>query len=164
MSATPPGSDRFQPAPESLVKPPASIPQNPGPSVPQAGTETKDAFQDPNAQKFMAEFWSGIGSKRLVLAAPNDQSANFAAFFVALQHFPAIHTFGVWRLLPDGKVGECACFVAMANILPFCSQELAELTGKKIATPAVPIITAEAGFEELGKKLKDNTRGGGVRT
>ncbi len=56
-----------------------------------------------------------------------------------------------------------AAFMGMhvpANILPFCSQELAELTGKKVATPAVPVITAQAGFEELGKQLKAK---GGVK-
>jgi hypothetical protein len=158
---------RFQPTPESAVKPPMSHAQpDParGPAVQQAGTsrDPKDAFEDPNAQKFMVEFFSGIGSKRLVMAAPNAESANIAAFFIAFKHFPEIHTFGVWRKTGPGpeELGDCTCFVAMANILPFCSQELSEITGKKIATPAVPIVTAGAGFEELGKQLKAK---GGVR-
>lgn len=158
---------RFQPTPESAVKPPVSLTPpdaSKAPAVEQAGTsrEPKNAFEDPNAQKFMVEFFSGIGSKRLVMAAPNAESANIAAFFIAFKHFPEIHTFGVWRKTGPGPedIGDCTCFVAMANILPFCSQELSEITGKKISTPAVPIVTAAAGFEELGKQLKAQ---GGVR-
>lgn len=158
---------RFQPTPESAVKAPISHnPVDPAkvPVVEQAGTsrEPKDAFEDPAAQKFMVEFFSGIGSKRLVMAAPNAESANIAAFFIAFKHFPEIHTFGVWRKTGPGPedIGDCTCFVAMANILPFCSQELSELTGKKISTPAVPVITAGAGFEELGKQLRAK---GGVK-
>lgn len=158
---------RFQPSPESAVKPPVSqTPPDPAmsPAVQQAGTsrEPKNAFEDPNAQKFMVEFFSGIGSKKLVMAAPNAESANIAAFFIAFKHFPEIHTFGVWRKSGPGpeEIGECTCFVAMANILPFCSQELSEITGKKVASPAVPVITTQAGFEELGKQLKAQ---GGVR-
>ncbi len=157
--------NRFQPDPSSIVKPPPSLvsPESlqEAPAVQQAGTskEPKDAFQDPAAEKFMVEFWSGIGSKKLVMAAPNKESAILAAYFVATQHFPDIHTFGVWK--KDGEeIRECVCFVALANILPFCSKELAELTGKKILTPAVPVVTAEAGFEELKKQLKTQ---GGVR-
>lgn len=152
---------RFQPIPESAVKAPVSqVPPDPtkSPAVEQAGTsrEPKNAFEDPQALKFMVEFFSGAGSKRMVMAAPNEMSASIAAFFIALKHFPEIHTFGVWHKTGDGPedIGQCACFVAMANILPFCTQELSELTGKKVATPAVPIITAQAGFEELGKQLK----------
>lgn len=153
-------SERFQPTPESALKS-----TQPGtPAVQQAGTsrEPKNAFEDPQAEKFMVEFFSGIGSKKLIMAAPNAESANLAAFFVALKHFPEIHTFGVWRKTgPNPEdIGDNTCFVAMANILPFCSQELAELTGKKVITPAVPIVTAQAGFEELGKQLKAK---GGVR-
>jgi len=159
---------RFQPAPESAVKPPVShVPPDPakGPAVEQAGgtsREPKNAFEDPSAQKFMVEFFSGIGSKRLLMAAPNAESANIAAFFIAFKHFPEIHTFGVWRKTGEGPedIGDCTCYVAMANILAFCTQELAELTGKKVATPAVPVVTANAGFEELGKQLKAQ---GGVK-
>lgn len=154
-------ADKFKPAPESAIPP-----QGAGlPGVQQAGTsrDPKDAFQDPNAEKFMVEFFSGLGSKKLIMAAPNAESANLASFFVAIKHFPEIHTFGVWRKTGPGAedIGECTCFVAMANILPFCSQELAELTGKKVITPAVPIVTAQAGFEELGKQLRAK---GGVRS
>lgn len=160
---------RFQPTPESAVKAPMSQAQpdpTKSPAVEQAGTgtsrEPKNAFEDPKAQKFMVEFFSGIGSKRLLMAAPNAESANIAAFFIAFKHSPEIHTFGVWRKTGEGPedIGECTCYVAMANILSFCTQELAELTGKKVATPAVPVITANAGFEELGKQLKAQ---GGVR-
>lgn len=160
---------RFQPTPESAVKAPVSqVPPDPtkSPAVEQAGSgtsrEPKDAFEDPKALKFMVEFFSGAGSKRMVMAAPNAMSASIAAFFIAFKHFPEIHTFGAWLKTGDGPedIGECVCFVAMANILPFCTQELSELTGKKVATPAVPIITAQAGFEELGKQLKAQ---GGVR-
>jgi len=167
MAADP--TARFQPTPESAVKPPVShLPADPskGPAVEQAGSgtsrEPKNAFEDPKALKFMVEFFSGAGSKRLVMAAPNALSAGIAAFFIAFKHFPEIHTFGVWEKTGDGPedLGECTCFVAMANILPFCTQELAELTGKKVATPAVPVITAQAGFEELGKQLKAQ---GGVK-
>jgi hypothetical protein len=165
MANTP--AERFQPTPESEVKAPMSQAQpdlTQAPGVQQAGTsrEPKNAFEDPNAQKFMVEFFSGLGSKRLVMAAPNAESANIAAFFIAFKHFPEIHTFGVWRKTGPGAedLGDCTCFVAMANILPFCSQELSELTGKKISTPAVPVVTAMAGFEELGKQLKAK---GGVR-
>jgi|SRR6185369_725752 hypothetical protein len=161
-------SARFQPTPESAVKAPVMPPQptEPGqaPAVQQAGTsrEPKNAFEDPSAQKFMVEFFSGAGSKRLVMAAPNEISASIAAFFIAFKHFPEIHTFGVWHKTGPGPedIGECTCFVAMANILPFCSQELSEITGKKVITPAVPVVTAQAGFEELGKQLKAK---GGVK-
>lgn len=169
MTNVPPG-ERFQPTPESAVKAPPAPPQpqDPakGPQVQQAGggtsREPKNAFEDPAAQKFMVEFFSGAGSKRLVMAAPNDISASIAAFFIAFKHFPEIHTFGVWQKTGPGPedIGECTCFVAMANILPFCSQELSEITGKKVATPAVPVVTAAAGFEELGKQLKAK---GGVK-
>jgi hypothetical protein len=165
--ANPTPEDRFQPTPESAVKPPlgqAPPDLSKVPAIQQAGTshEPKDAFEDPNAQKFMVEFFSGIGSKRLIMAAPNAESANIAAFFVAFKHFPEVHTFGVWRKTGPGPedIGDCTCYVAMANILPFCSQELSELTGKKVASTAVPIITAQAGFQELGKQLKAK---GGVR-
>lgn len=158
---------RFQPTPESAVKAPVSLTppdSSKAPAVEQAGTsrEPKNAFEDPNAQKFMVEFFSGIGSKRLVMAAPNAESANMAAFFIALKHFPEIHTFGVWRKTGEGPedIGDCTCFVAMANILPFCSQELAEITGKRVSTPAVPVLTTTQGFEELGKQLKAQ---GGVK-
>jgi hypothetical protein len=159
---------RFQPTPESAVKapamPPTTVDPSKAPAVQQAGTsrEPKNAFEDPAAQKFMVEFFSGAGSKRLVMAAPNDISASIAAFFIAFKHFPEIHTFGVWQKTGPGPedIGECTCFVAMANILPFCSQELSEITGKKVVTPAVPVVTAAAGFEELGKQLKAK---GGVK-
>jgi hypothetical protein len=168
MTNPTPPDKRFQPTPESAVKAPVMPQQQPDPSqapaVQQAGTsrEPKNAFEDPSALKFMVEFFSGAGSKRLVMAAPNAMSASIAAFFIAFKHFPEIHTFGVWQKTGPGPedIGECTCYVAMANILPFCSQELAELTGKKVATPAVPIITAQAGFEELGKQLKAK---GGVK-
>lgn len=167
MTADP--AARFQPTPESAVKAPVShAPADPmkSPAVEQIGSgtsrEPKNAFDDPNAKKYMVEFFSGAGSKRMVMAAPNAMSASIAAFFVAFKHFPEIHTFGAWLKTGDGPedIGECVCFVAMAGILPFCTQELSELTGKKVATPAVPIITAQAGFEELGKQLKAQ---GGVR-
>lgn len=167
MAADP--TARFQPTPESAVKPPVShVPPDPmkSPAVEQAGTgtsrEPKNAFEDPKALKFMVEFFSGAGSKKMVMAAPNEMSASIAAFFIAFKHFPEIHTFGVWPKTGEGPedLGECTCFVAMANILPFCTQELSELTGKKVATPAVPVITANAGFEELGKQLKAQ---GGVK-
>lgn len=168
MSNTPPG-ERFQPTPESAVKAPAMPPQpqdpSQAPAVQQAGNgkeQPKSAFEDPAAMKFMVEFFSGAGSKRLVMAAPNAISASIAAFFIAFKHFPEIHTFGVWQKTGPGPedIGECTCFVAMANILPFCTQELSEITGKKVAVPAVPVITAQAGFEELGKQLKAK---GGVK-
>src|SRR5262245_9324039 len=121
-SPAPDPAARFQPAPESAVKPPVShVPSDPakGPAVEQHGTsrEPKNAFEDPKALKYMVEFFSGAGSKRLVMAAPNSMSASIAAYFIAFKHFPEVHTFGVWEKTGEGPedLGECICYVAMAN-------------------------------------------------
>lgn len=152
------------PSPQPIIgTPPKSLPEveqkTPG-QAPQSGTsrDPKDAFQDPNSSHYLVELWAGTGSARFSFACSTDLSAAMGAFFLALKHQPEIHTFGVWKKQderPDAPLESTVCFVAMAQMLAGCAPSIQALTGKQIATPAVPVVTTEAGFEELQKGMKD---------
>lgn len=153
--------------PEDRFKPDASaaaLPQTGQPGVPavqQAGAAAgpKNALEDPNSEKFIVEFWVGAASRQLIMAAPNKESAMLGAFCVALR-VPEIHTFGVWRKTGAEveDVGECVCYVPISNMVGACAKVLETMSGKKTIVPAVPIITAEAGFDQIAKQLKEDQR------
>lgn len=151
--------DRFQPDPNAPVIPPigANVP-----GVLQAGTalDPVSALNDPNSEKFMVEFWVGPNSKRLLMGAPTTESAILTAYFVAVQHFPKIHTFGIWRKTgPKAEdIGDCVCFIPLVNVLKACSKELAELTSG-LSGASVPLEKPpNASFEEIQKKLRTQPR------
>lgn len=150
--------DRFQPDPSA-----AALPQTgqglPGVQQASVGQGPKNAFDDPNAEKFVVEFWIGAASRQLIMAAPNKESAMLGAYCVAAR-MPEVHTFGVWRKTgPEvDDVGECVCYVPISNMVASCAKVLEAMTGKKTIVPAVPIITAEAGFDTMAKQLKEDQR------
>lgn len=152
--------DRFKPDQSASLLPSTSPPPNTL-QVQQAGTsrEPKNAFEDPNSEKFIIEFWSGAGSRQLIMAAPNKESAMLGAYCVATR-ITEIHTFGVWRKTgPElTDIGECVCYVPIANMVASCAKALEPLTGKRILSPAVPLQTIEAGFDELARQVKEQRR------
>lgn len=158
-----PEGQSLPPKPTSVVgQPPQSIPQVPqGPPSKQGDAAPKDPFADPDAKHYFVELWAGTGSSRFNFACKTDISAAMGAFVLAMKHQPDIHTFGVWRKsgpANDAAIEETVCFVAIHQMLRACSPSLATLTGKQIEVPAVPVVTPEAGFDELGKQLKDQKR------
>jgi hypothetical protein len=150
--------DRFQPDKNAPVIPPIGANVQ---GVQQAGSalDPVSALNDPNSEKFMVEFWVGPNSKRLLMGAPTTESAILTAYFVAVQNFPKVHTFGIWRKTgPNAEdIGDCVCFVPLANVLKSCAKELAELTSP-LSGPSVPIKPPEASFEEIQKKIRAQPR------
>lgn len=162
--------------------PPASMPQvpqlTPGQHGGGTGRDPKDAFQDPNAKHYRVELLIGAGVQPFNFACPSDISAALGAFFLALQHQPHVHTFGVWRKKGpevDAQLEETVCFVTLAQMMASCAPTIQNMTGSQQTTPqasippaapgvqsyrspAVPVVTPEAGLDELNKQLKDQRR------
>ncbi len=143
------------------------------PQIPLIGSKLKapkDASKDPNAKHYAVVLRSGAGHKVLTFSVDNDTSACVSAMFLAMQYFPKVHTFEVYRkksgdpnVTSDIDVGEGICMVPMSQLLKFAAPQLEPLTGFR---PPVmdELVTAidrrEQGVESLSTNIRTMSPGG----
>lgn len=103
---------------------------------------------------------AGVGQQLCILSMDSDLSACTAALFLALQYFPKVHQFEVFRKAtknPDklDDIGEGICVVPMVNMLKFYSKPMEQLTGIAAPVLAIPVEGKEMGQEDLSGRVRE---------
>lgn len=135
------------------------------PQIPIVGSKPKgpkDASKDPNAKHYAIVLRAGAGHQAFTFSMDNDTSACVAALFLAMQYFPKVHVFEVYRKKGGDPnvtddVGEGICMVPMSQLLKVTSPQMEQLTGFK--PPAMDeLVTAidrrEQGVESLSTNIR----------
>ena len=143
------------------------------PQIPLVGSKSKgpkDASKDPNAKHYAVVLRAGAGHKVLTFSVDNDTSACVSAMFLAMQYFPKVHTFEVYRkksgdpnVTSDIDVGEGICMVPMSQLLKFAAPQMEPLTGFKppvLEELVTPIDRHEQGVESLSTNIRNISSGG----
>ncbi len=147
---------------------PSNVPQIP--IVGSTPKGPKDASKDPNAQHYAVVLRSGAGHKVLTFSVDNDTSACVSAMFLAMQYFPKVHTFEVYRkksgdpnVTSDIDVGEGICMVPMSQLLKFAAPQMEPLTGFRppvLDELITSIDRSEQGVKSLSTNIRSISSGG----
>ncbi len=157
---------------------PAVTPQMP--SVPMIKSGEKSESGEQPYKPYLAVLWSGVGQVMFELDVSSDVSAAFAGYFLAMRHYPSIHTVAVWKKkgpTPEEVIDPPVLYLVLVGLDTECSPTISQLTGqaasappptatpvdgtatKKSAPGAIPLKTPEQGFEEMAKQLKTSKQG-----
>lgn len=162
---------------------PAVTPQMPGVPMIKSGEKSESGEQP--FKPYLAVLWSGVGQVMFELDVSSDISAAFAGYFLAMRHYPSIHTVAVWKKkgpTPEEIIDPPVLYLVLVGLDTECSPTISQLTGQAASAPpssappstaspvdgtgtkkstpgAIPLKTPEQGFEEMKKQLKTSQQG-----
>lgn len=126
--------------------------------VPHIPLKKPSKKKDP-ANHYAVFLRCGAGQQLCILSMDTDLSACTAALFLALQYFPKIHQFEVYRKASKDPaklddIGEGICVVPMSNMLSFYAKSMEQLTGISVPSLIVPVEGKEMGADDVAGQAK----------